>query len=106
MLRDFRQFSFFFFGGVFLDFRNLRETETVSNSKQLGAIYEKRGCVIFAKNNDFLFFQAAGFCTFFSRSISFFRWSRFLKARARPGPYLFFSGGSRPVFAILTLSAS
>ena len=106
MLRDFGQFSVFFFGVVFLDFRNLRETETVSNSKQLGAIYEKRGCVIFAKNDDFLFFQAAGFCTFFSRSISFFRWSRFLRARARPGPYLFFSGGSRPVFAILTLSAS
>ena len=93
MLRFSGLFSFFFFGVVFLDFRNLQETETVSNSKQLGAIYEKRGCVIFAKNNYFLFFQAAEFCTFFSRSISFFRWSRFLRARARPGPYLFFFWG-------------
>ena len=106
MLRDFGQFSVFFFGVVFLDFRNLRETETVSNSKQLGAIYEKRGCVIFAKNHYFLFFSGGWILYIFFRSTSFFRWSRFLRARARPGPYLFFSGGSRPVFPILTLSAS
>ena len=92
-ISDFKQFSVFFFFAVFLDFRNLRETGTVSNSKQLGAIYEKRGCVIFAKNLDFSFFQAAGFCTFATRSISFFRWSRFLRARAIPGPYIFFWGG-------------
>ena len=57
-ISDFKQFSvFFFFFAVFPDFRNLRETGTVSNSKQLGAIYEKRGCVIFAKKLRFSVFS-------------------------------------------------